>query len=706
MSSEHAAAHPLAQLFRPRSIAIVGASEKSLWTAVIARSLRSYGVEGSMFAVNRTGTDVFKLPGYTSCTAIPQQVDAAYVCVPLEAMTEAMEDVARAGIKAVVVLTSGFGETGTAGASREKALAELAASHGIRLLGPNCMGFANVAERTALTSILPRGPMLPAGHVAFVSQSGATASEILEFTQQQGVGVSFFAATGNEAQISIADIVDYLVADPATRVIMVFAEMIRNPALFVAAARRALAAAKPIVVLKVGSSALSASVAQAHTGSLVGDDRVFSAMCLQHGIIRVHSLEDLVVTASLLAQTGPLRPGGVGVASISGGACTLIGDRAETENVSLPAFTAETVTALREILPDYASTLNPLDITGAAVRDPSLFEKTLAILSRDPGIAVRLCVLNLPHVEGATSPPPQMLASVGRGLQSGDTPGLLSVQTLKPVSEVSFRIMRECGIPRVTGGLDHAVRALGKAIWWSERQRALPARQATTRVEISATVRKDNSSERAVLDYLSRFDVPVVPATVARSAGEAVSLARQFGGRAVLKIASPDIAHKTEVGGVKLRIEGDAEVAQAYRDISAAVRKARPDARIDGVIVSPMRERGIELFVGTSRDPYWGTVIAVGLGGVWVEALQDTAVRILPVAQPDVIEMLLSLRGAKILQGFRGAPAADLAAIADVVVRIGEAALALGPPAASLEINPLLVDGARVEALDGLIAWN
>jgi acyl-CoA synthetase (NDP forming) len=697
-------AHPLDTLFRPRSVAIVGATEKSTWTSGMLECMRAYGFKGPMYAVNRSGAAIFGMPGFASCSAISEPVDAAYISVPIDAVPDAIDDLARANIKAAVVLTSGYGEAGAEGVAKQKALVEQAAAKGIRLLGPNCLGFANVAHGSAITAIPPRGTVLGGGRVSFVCQSGATAAEILEFMQQQGVGVSFFAATGNEAQISSADIVDYLVDDEATRAIMVFAESIRNPARFAGAARRALAAAKPIVVLKVGASELAASVAKAHTGSLVGDDRVFSATCRQLGMIRVRSLEDLVITAALLAHTGPLREGGAGVTSISGGACTLIGDQAEAAGLTLPPFAPETVSALREVLPGYASTLNPLDITGGAVRDPSIFERTLAILARDPSVAVRLCVLNLPHIEGVNTPTPAMLAAVGRGLRTGDTPGLLSVQTIKPVTDVSRRLMREANIPAVTGGLDHAVRALGQAIWWSARQRqrraprALPPR-ATQPLAKSAT------SEREVLDYLSQFGVGVIPSKLARSADEAVAHARQFGGRVALKVASADIGHKTEVGGVKLRIEGDG-AATAYREIEASVLRACPDARIDGVLVSPMRESGIELFVGTARDVDWGLVIAVGVGGIWVEALRDTAVRVLPVDRDEVIDMLESLRAVKILRGFRSAPAADLDAIADQVVRIGDAALALGPDLASLEINPLLVDGSRVEALDGLVVWS
>ena len=465
--------HSLSALFNPRSIAIVGASERSTWTLVMRSCIAGYGFDGKLFAVNRSGAAVFGWPGFTSCSAIGVPVDAAYICVPLEGVAEALEDVGRAGIPAAVVLSSGYAEAGAEGARLQRELAARAQALGIRMLGPNCLGFANVTTRTAITAIPARMAPLPGGGVGFVCQSGATAAELFEFAQQQGVGVSFFAATGNEAQIGIAEVVDYLVDDAATRAIMVFAETIRSVGRFAAAARRALAAGKPIVALKVGTSELAASVAEAHTGSMVGDDRVFDAACRQLGVIRVRSLEDLVITAALLANTGVLGPGGLGVASISGGACTLIGDQAGDAGVPLPPFSPPTLERLGAVLPDYGASLNPLDVTGAYVRDPGILERALSIVGDDPNVALRFCVMNLPHLPGMTTPTPAMLAAAGRGLQGGRGPGLLVAQTVKPVTDVSRAILQEHGIPGATGGLDHAMRAAGKAIWWSAKQRAV-----------------------------------------------------------------------------------------------------------------------------------------------------------------------------------------------------------------------------------------
>jgi len=694
-------------LFNPRSIVIVGASEKSTWTAIMRECLVRYEFDGDVYAVNRAGATVFGWPGFTDCSAIGKHVDAAYVCVPIEGVPDVLEDLARAGIRAAVVLSSGYAEMGHEGVLRQRALAERANVLGISLLGPNCLGFANIAARTGITAIRPRFDLLPGGKVSFVCQSGAIAAEIFEFTQFQGVAVNFFAATGNEAQISIADVVNYLVDEPSTRVIAVFAESIRNTDRFGAAARRALAAGKPVIALKVGSSEISASVAKAHTGSMVGDDRVFTGACQQLGVIRVQSLEDLVATASFMAQTGPLAAGGAGVVSISGGACGLLGDQAERVGLPLPVFAEATRARLHDVLPDYASTLNPLDITGAYVRDPALLDKALTIIADDPGVSLRLCVMNLPYAEGMTTPTPAMLDAVGRGLTAGGSPGLLVMQTIKPVNDISRRLMREHGIPGVIGGLDHTVRAAGRAFWWSQKQRENAAAPGgCTGQAVTASLEVGASSEHEVLAYLRRCGVPVVPTTLTQTVDEALDAAAGAAGPVVLKIASPDIAHKTEIGGVKLNIEGEDAIRSAWNGIVASARAARPEARIDGVLVAPMLEKGLELLVGVASDPDWGRVLAVGLGGVWVEALKDTALRVLPVTEPDVIEMLGSLRAAKLLGGFRGLPAADLSAVAKAVVRIGEAALALPGSAAALEVNPLFVNGSSVRAVDALVVWD
>ncbi|HWI11617.1 MAG TPA: acetate--CoA ligase family protein, partial [Burkholderiaceae bacterium] len=449
-----------------------------------------------------------------------------------------------------------------------------------------------------------------------------------------------------------------------------------------------------------GATELTAQVAAAHTGALVGNDAVFDAACRQLGVLRVHTLEDLVVTAGLLAHTGPLRAPGVGIVSISGGACTLIADRAEAHGVSLPALSPATRAALREAVPGPGEPLNPFDITGLAVRDPALFERVLGALGNDPAIGFVGCVYSMPWNDKWQQVP--AIEAIGRALATLGKPSAMLNQTLRPVSQKSRDIMAACGVPAAFGGLEAVVAALGQISRWSAWLEAQATREQPLPV-LPATARPD--SERATLDFLARRGVPVIPARLATTRGEAVDFAASLAAPVAMKIASPDIAHKTEVGGVRLDLQGDAAVGAAFDAMLAGVRRVRPDARLDGVLVSPMREGGLEILVGTVRDPQWGLTLAVGLGGIWVEALADTQLRLLPVTPQDARDMLTRLRAAKLLQGFRGSPPVDLDRLARVIAAIGDAALALGDSLAALEVNPLWVRGDAIEALDALAVW-
>lgn len=696
----------LREFFSPRSVALVGASEKSAWSHGVAAKFRAYSYAGKVFAVNRGGVDAHGYPGFKSCKEIPEQVDFAYLFVPAESTLEALTDAADAGIKHVNILTSGFAETGESGALLQQQLLDLANARGITLQGPNSLGFANIGERLVATSIPTRVPLID-GTIGLVSQSGAVVAEISKVMHQQGVGLRFVAATGNEAQISLTDVIDYLVDDPGTRVITVFSESIRDPQAFHDVALRALAARKPIVILKVGKSEISAQVAKAHTGSLVGDDRVFDAVCAQCGVVRVDSIEELVATSDLLSRVPPLTKSGVGVVSISGGGCGMFADRAAECGVSIAPFSDATRKALKQVLPEFASDLNPLDITGAVIRAPQLWEAALPLVARDENVGLVVVLNQLPGTPDELRGLRENVLAMGRGLALCETPGVVVSMTAQPMTETLREVATEARLSGICAGIPLTVRAIAGHVRWSECLARFESGEQRTRSAGEAQVATSQRprSEREVLEFLRDQHVPVIPAHVARSAQEAVSFARSAGGPVALKVLSADIAHKTDVGGVKLGVVGDDAVAQAYTDIDVTVRRHCPSAKIDGVIVSPMRSGGIELFVGTARDPHWGPVIAVGLGGLWVEVLADTAVRPLPVTPGDVKEMLGSLRAAKILQGFRGTPAADLDTLAQTIARIGDAALALGPQLASLEINPLLVSGNKVEALDGLCVW-
>ena len=694
----------LAPLFNPRSIAIVGASDNNPWSGMVAFALKTLDFSGPVHLVNKRGATVMNRATVKSCKEIEGHVDAAFLAVPASALEESLADMAEAGIRHGVVVSSGFAEVGPTGVAEQRRVFEKAAAHGLTLLGPNSLGIANLAHKVALTAIPIPLPVLPNGHVALVSQSGATAGLLTMHAHRQNIALSHAVAMGNEAMVDLADVLEYLIDAPEVRSIALFAESIRSPQRFLSVAEHALALRKPIVVLKVGSNELTAEVAQAHTGALVGDDRVFDAICRQAGLVRVTSLEQLLITASVIAHVGPLEDKGCAVVSMSGGACEVMADTGIAAGVRFTRFAPQTLARLKGVLAEFGAAHNPLDVTGAVLAKPEMFESVLKILADDPDIGLLACTFDMPTTPELTRAfTLALLDHTVAGLAGARCPTLMIEQTMKDTTDHARTLLTKHKVPFLVPGMDATMKAIGSAYQWSARIRA----GARYRPAVPPLARNDRpKNERETLEYLARQGVPVIPAHVVRSRTEAEAAAKAINAPLVLKILSPDIAHKTEAGGVVLNVNGSSAAGEAYERILRNISAAAPQARIEGVIVSPVREQGVELFVGIARDPTFGLAMAVGLGGVWVEVLSDTALKVLPVTPGDVVEMFSQLKAQRLLQGYRGAAPVDLDAVAKVVAAIGDAALALGPELAALEINPLLVSGSAIEALDALTTWS
>jgi acyl-CoA synthetase (NDP forming) len=699
MSGVHAS---LSQLFRPGSVAIIGASDSNPWSGLVAQSLKALQFKGAVHLVNKRGSPALGRSTFLSCSSIGEPVDAAFIVVPATGVMEALDDIGAADIRHGVLVTSGFAEIGEEGAAEQNRVFNRARNLGLTLLGPNSVGYANFVDGVGLGALPIRVPFTQ-GKVAVVSQSGAVAGQLVRFAQQQDIGLSYAVSLGNEAMLGLADVLEFLIADAATSVICVFAESIRSPREFAAVAARALAAQKPILMLKVGRGSLSAEVAKAHTGALVGDDRVLDSVCRDLGVIRVSSIELLLQTAHLLAATGVLQDKGFAIASISGGACEITADLGEEAGVRFSRFAAQTCERVAPLLPAFGHVNNPLDVTGEAMRDPTVFDKALRALGDDPDVALVACIFDLPADESdGTGLTAMMLENIGRGLNAAPCPSLLVEQCLSSRSTQGASLLRKLKIPVAIGGIDYAMQAIGLAFRWSAVARS-GASPVPNQSFPEAGVRP--RTERETLDYLGSRGVPVIPAVIARSRAESVAAAEKFTGPVALKIHSRDIQHKTEVGGVALDLTGARAVASAYDAIQSRVSDKAPGARIEGITVSPMRRGGIELLVGIVRDPDWGLILAVGLGGVFVEALQDTALRVLPATSDDVARTIGQTKAGQLLRGYRGEAGTDIGKLAKIIADIGEAALALGADLMSLEINPLLVSGDTIECLDALVIW-
>ncbi len=443
MTASRAKPNPLDRFFRPSSIVLVGASDKSRWARMAKKNLEALGFEGKLHVVNRRGGEVLGQVAAVSCAAIGEPVDVALLLIPAAGLLDAFEDLAAAEIKFAVVLSSGFAEAGGDGRALQDELRDRANTYGITILGPNCLGFANFAAKASIWTGTLRLPSIPGG-IGIVSQSGAVANSMGHFAYQQGVGLSCIISTGNEVNFGVAPGIDYLIDDPATRVICVFMELVRDPLAFKKAAARAFARKKPLIALKVGRSEITAKAAQAHTGALVGNDKVFDALCVQSGIVRVRSIEELVVTADVMVKVDPLAGTGVGLVSISGGLCEISSDLADLEAVELPTFGADTLARLKQILPDFGTAHNPLDLTGAATEQTAMMRDAIKTISADPSISLLCYLFEVPTGQDDTTGfSLASLESIGQGVAEATSPVIVLSSMMKTVSEFRPRADRE-----------------------------------------------------------------------------------------------------------------------------------------------------------------------------------------------------------------------------------------------------------------------
>ena len=645
------------------------------------------------------------MPCHASVAAIGEPVDCAYVMTSTEVVPAVVDDLAAAGVRAAVLLTPGYREVGAAGAARERELVGRCAAAGIALQGPNCLGFVNYGRRLAayaLPLVLPPA----AGRVGLVTQSGAMLLHLHRLAQGRAIGLSHLVSSGNEAMLEAADFLEFMLDDPGTAVVGAFLEGIGDAGRFLAAADRALALGKPMVVLKTGASAAAARSAVAHTGALAVEDRVIDAVFRQKGVVRVGSLEELVETCAVLAS--PRLPEGRRVAMLtaSGGACSVLADLARGTRLEVPDFRHETKEALREILPAFGTAQNPLDTTGLIVDDMSLLPRSLAAIGADGSFDAVLVVWDPPRDAGFNPERTESrLRAVAEAVRSSPIPAFVTSYVASELTAFGQEAVGRHGL-HFSNGMELAVRALDAAVGYSERRRRLLTKQPrAARAAAGEPAGHGSLSELESLRLLAAHGLPVPLERVARSALDAARLAREAGFPVVLKANSPDLRHKTEAGAVRLHCLTPEEAATAYRDILAAVEVNVPGARVDGVLVARQVFPVAELIAGVAADPQFGPMLLVGLGGIFVEVLDDFALRMAPIDFDDAVDMLSELRGRAVLEGARGAPRGDLHAAAVALVRLGQLAATLRDRIEAVDVNPLFVlpDGEGVLAGDALV---
>lgn len=678
----------LDRVFRPRRVAIVGATEdRNRVGGRPLHYLRSFGFAGDVYPVNPRRETVQGLRAYPSLEALPETPDVAVVAVGADHAIEVVQQCAARGIGGAVVMSSGFGETGPEGGRRQHALAAQARALGVRLIGPNAQGIANFHNGAVLNFSTMFMEVPPAdGPVAIVSQSGAASVMPYAMLRERGVGVRYVVASGNDADASVCELALAAAADPEVRVLLLYIESLADPALLAQAARLAQGRGAAVIALKSGRSAHGAKAAASHTGALVNDDVVVDAFLERHGIWRAQDVHGLVNAVELYLACGLQPAKRLVVMSHSGAVGVLCADTAERLGLPLAELAPQTVQSLARIMPGFATAQNPIDLTASLLSDGSMFGRTLATLASDP--QADMFLIGVP-VAGEGYDVAGMAADTARFLRDTGKPVALSA----PQAAVR-QAFRAAGVP-VFGHETDALAALHQvsrhaALRERVQHREEGAGPMTPAVFPAGQAR--TLSEADSLSLLAGAGLPVVPYRLCGSAREAVEAWRDLGPDVVVKACSSRIAHKSEHGLVFLDQRTAEDVAQAYEECVARVR--RMDQPLDGVLVA-RRVRGCHEFaLGARHDPQFGTVLMVSDGGKYVEALRDFAVLLHPFAEQDVLDKLAQLRIAPVLAGVRGEPPVDLRAVARAAVALARFAAANAQAIASIDVNPLIAGAA------------
>lgn len=696
----------LDHVFAPTSIAVVGASAQA--GTIGGRCLQylaSHGFGGALYPVNPRYESIAGLRCYPDVASIPGHVDQVILAVSQRLALPALEQAAARGVRSAVLFSSGFAEAGPEGQAAERRLREIAAAHDIRLIGPNCTGYVNATAGVWATfSSLGDLPDLGGPGAAFLSQSGALGGSLANRARDRGLGISHLVSTGNEADLGIGHLLEWLADADDVRVIAGFVEGIHDAPAFVRGLAAAQRQRKPVVLMKVGAAKTAAAAAASHTGALVGDDTVYDALFRQYNVIRVEDTEELTDVA-LLASCQPAAEG-IGLLTTSGGVGSLMAYQADQLGLTLSPVSEGTRAELRAVLPAFGAVNNPLDTTAQAINDPDLYLKTALAFAREPAFGLVICAVTT--AAGAVAE--RYARDIMRVAAETGKP-VLSVWTAGSLSEPGVRLLRQAGLPVYDTPLSclKAVRRL-LAFHRHASRPAVPPEAALPAAAVSDPAPELPAGggvlgEREAKALLARHGLPVVREETAATAEAAAAAATAIGYPVALKIDADGLAHKTEVGGVRLGLKDAGAVRAAFAELVQGVARRRPDLQIRGVLVQAMIPPGLELVLGVRRDPQFGPLLMLGLGGIWVEVLRDVATRLVPVAPADAEAMVRELRAFPLLAGARGQKPADLAALQAAIVAMSQAAVALGPRVREIEINPLIVlpEGKGVWAADGLV---
>lgn len=694
-------AHQLDPFFTPRSVAVVGASSRpgKLGYSVLENLVRGgYAEKGRVYPINPKASEILGLPAYPSVLRVPDPIDLAVIVIPYPLVPPALRECGQKGIPAAIVISAGFREAGREGLEREIELMQIAREYHIRLIGPNCLGVIDTF--TPLNASFAAGTP-PSGPMAFMSQSGALGTAILDWALAGRLGLSKFVSLGNKADVNEVDLLRAWADDAATRVILIYTEGLPDGQAFIRTARE-VSRKKPIVALKSGVTSAGSRAVSSHTGALAGSEQAYAAAFQQAGVVRAHSMESLFDSALAFAYCPPLNGDRVAIVTNAGGPGILATDALERNGLALARFQPETVRLLETFLPDAASAANPVDVLGDAKADR--FARALQPVAADPSTDAILVILTPQAVTEI-----EATARVVVDLAKSSRVPVLGCFMGEARMQAGVDILTRGGVPSYPFP-ERAADALQAMLAYA-RERTRPAPEfetvAADRDTARAVIRRTRENGRLTIgdaearEIAAAYGLPVPKSELAETADRAVEIAAAMGYPVVLKIASPDILHKTDMGGVKVNLQNATDVRDAFDLIVYRAQRYGAGATIWGCQVQQMVPPGLEVLVGMNRDPQFGPLVTFGLGGIYVEALKDVTFRVAPFSRREAEEMLSGIRAHALIDGVRGKPPADKAAIVDALLRVGQLVQDF-PEIVELDVNPLMVypQGQGAVAID------
>ncbi len=687
------------KLIRPRSIAIIGASaDFHKLNGRIMKFLIDHGYKGGIYPVNPKYDMIGTLTCYPAVDDLPEAADLAVITVPAKLVNDAVAACGRKGIEAAVLFSSGFKEVGSEGIRLEEELVSTAAQFGVRLCGPNTIGLINCFDN-AFASLTQYGyGENVTGPVAFISQSGAFGTAIAALARDRGIGLGYFISTGNECDLSVPEITHETLEDDRIRVATAYVEGIKNGDDWIVLAERSLALGKPIVVTKVGRTDAGKRAAASHTGSLAGADEVFDGIAQQFGLIRARNEEHMMDLADAFMLCDLPKGPGVAIITQSGGAGVMMTDRAVELGLEIPQPIEAVCASISKVIPAFGSANNPIDVTAQFLMNPAVLRDSVVRILDDPNIHIAVVWLQLMHDHV------DMLVDIFK--QTKDLTKKPFMVAWVGASDEALEKMRGIGVCCLRGG-EPAIDAVAGLVQFAMARRRYEKVLKERRKGALPRVSLDNYSgvlgtvEAGAL--LQKAGVRVPEHVLCQTPEEAAAAASKFSSSVALKIESRDILHKTDAGGVRLGLGELKTVKAAFEDITRETALFNPAAVLDGVIVARMVEPGIEMVIGLNRDPSFGNVIMVGLGGVFVEVMEDIAIRLCPVTPVEAIHMLDSLKCAPILKGARGGPQVDKEKLAQMIVDVSHFGASIGEELVELDLNPVFAGPDGAVAVDWLL---